>query len=138
MHMDNKMPRREFVKSSPILVSVAVAPAYLAAGCAEKKVFPEGKLNIALIGLSMGFNNMRKCADENIVAFCDVDERPIKNRLKQFKEEFPDKIEPYTYQDYRKMFEEIGDQIDAVIVATPDHGHAKITLDAMKLGTHVY
>jgi predicted dehydrogenase len=81
---------------------------------------------------------MRKCADENIVAFCDVDQRPINNRLKQFKEEFPDKIEPYIYQDYRKMFEEIGDQIDAVIVATPDHTHANITLDAMKLGKHVY
>ncbi len=138
MKNELKMKRREFVKSAAIIASVAAVPAYLTAGCAEKKVFPEGKLNIALIGLSMGFNNMRKCADENIVAFCDVDERPIKNRLVQFKEEFPDKIEPYTYQDYRKMFEEIGDQIDAVIVATPDHGHAKITLEAMKLGKHVY
>ncbi|MCK5703365.1 MAG: Gfo/Idh/MocA family oxidoreductase, partial [Cyclobacteriaceae bacterium] len=118
------MQRREFVKSAAILATATAVPAYLAAGCTEKKVFPSGKLNIALIGLSMGFNNMRKCADENIVAFCDVDKRPIKNRLKQFKEEFPDKIEPYAFQDYRKMFQEIGDQIDAVIVATPDHTHA--------------
>jgi predicted dehydrogenase len=138
MSTEKNMPRREFVKSAAILASATVVPAYLAAGCKEIKPFPKGKLNIALIGLSMGFNNMRKCADENIVAFCDVDKRPITNRLKQFKEEFPDKIEPYVYQDYRKMFKEIGDQIDAVIVATPDHTHANITLDAMKLGKHVY
>ena len=138
MKASSKMQRREFVKSAAILATATAVPAYLAAGCTEKKVFPSGKLNIALIGLSMGFNNMRKCADENIVAFCDVDKRPIKNRLKQFKEEFPDKIEPYAFQDYRKMFQEIGDQIDAVIVATPDHTHANITLDAMKLGKHVY
>lgn len=138
MNNESKMPRREFVKSAAILATAAAAPAYLTAGCAEVKKFPEGKLNIALIGLSMGFNNMRKCTEENIVAFCDVDKRPINNRLKQFKEEFPDKIEPYIYQDYRKMFQEIGDQIDAVIVATPDHTHANITLDAMKLGKHVY
>ena len=138
MSEENKMKRREFVKSTAIIAAAAAAPSILTAGCKEKKVFPEGKLNIALIGLSMGYNNMKKCIDENIVAFCDVDERPIKNRLTQFKTDFPDKIEPYTYQDYRKMFKEIGDQIDAVIVATPDHTHAKITLDAMKLGKHVY
>jgi predicted dehydrogenase len=136
--MENKIPRRDFMKSAAILASATAVPTIMTAGCAEKKVFPEGKLNVALIGLSMGYNNMRKCADENIVAFCDVDKRPINNRLEQFKEEFPDKIEPYIYQDYRKMFREIGDQIDAVIVATPDHTHANITLDAMKLGKHVY
>jgi len=136
--MENKIPRRDFMKSAAILASATAVPTIMTAGCAEKKVFPEGKLNVALIGLSMGYNNMRKCAGENIVAFCDVDKRPINNRLEQFKEEFPDKIEPYIYQDYRKMFREIGDQIDAVIVATPDHTHANITLDAMKLGKHVY
>jgi len=138
MDTQNKMPRRDFVKSAAILASATVVPAYLAAGCAEKKVFPSGKLNVALIGMHMGFNNMLKCADENIVAFCDVDMIVMKNRLEKFKEEFPDKLEPYAYQDYRKMFKEIGDQIDAVIVATPDHTHANITLHAMKLGKHVY
>lgn len=138
MNTENKIPRREFVKSAAILASVAAVPAVLTAGCAEKKVFPEGKLNIALIGMHMGFNNLRKCANENVVAFCDVDKVVIENRLNNFKEEFPDRIEPYIYQDYRKMFEEVGDQIDAVIIATPDHTHTIITLHAMKLGKHVY
>ncbi|MCG8306879.1 MAG: Gfo/Idh/MocA family oxidoreductase [Cytophagales bacterium] len=138
MNAENKMPRRDFVKSAAILASATAVPSIMTAGCAEKKVFPEGKLNIALIGLHMGFNNLRKCADENLVALCDVDKIVIENRLKNFKKEFPDKIEPYVYQDYREMFREIGDQIDAVIIATPDHTHANITLDAMKLGKHVY
>lgn len=139
MKDQNKMPRREFVKSAAVIATVTAVPAYLAAGCAQEvKIFPEGKLNIALIGMHMGFNNLKKCADENFVALCDVDELVIKNRLKSLKEDFPDKIEPYIYQDYRQMFAEIGDQIDAVIIATPDHTHANITLHAMKLGKHVY
>jgi len=138
MNNENKMPRRDFVKSAAVLASVAAVPAVLTAGCAEKKVFPEGKLNVALIGLHMGFNNFKKCSDENLVAMCDVDQTVIDNRLENFAKEFPDRIEPYIFQDYRKMFEEVGDQIDAVIIATPDHTHAIITLHAMKLGKHVY
>ena len=138
MNNESKMPRREFVKSAAVLASVAAVPAVLTAGCAEKKVFEEGKLNVALIGLHMGFNNFKKCADENLVAMCDVDKTVIENRIENFKEEFPERTVPYVYQDYREMFEEIGDQIDAVIIATPDHTHANITLHAMKLGKHVY
>ncbi len=139
MKDQKKMQRREFVKSAAILASVTAVPAYLTAGCTQEiKQFPSGKLNIALIGLHMGFNNLRKCADENIVALCDVDSVVMENRLKTIKEDYPDKVEPYVYQDYRKMFDEIGDQIDAVIVATPDHTHANIALHAMKLGKHVY
>jgi predicted dehydrogenase len=136
---EQKMPRRDFVKNTAVLTAAAAVPTYLAAsGCTEKKEFPKGKLNIAAIGLGMGFHNLKRCADENIVAMCDVDERILEGKLKEFTKEFPDKVVPYTYQDYRKMFKQIGDQIDAVIVATPDHTHAKIALDAMKLGKHVY
>ena len=111
MRSQKKMQRREFVKSAAILATATAVPAYLAAGCAEKKIFPEGKLNIALIGMHMGFNNLRKCADENVVALCDVDMVVMENRLKSFIEDFEGKTEPYKYQDYRKMFKEVGDQI---------------------------
>ena len=138
MDVENKMPRREFVKSAAILASATAVPAIITAGCAEKKVFPKGKLNIALVGLHMGFNNLKKCSDENLVALCDVDEFVIERRLENFREEYPDRVEPYIYQDYRKMLKEVGDQIDAVIIATPDQTHANITLEAMKMGMHVY
>ena len=42
------------------------------------------------------------------------------------------------YWDYRKMYDEMGKSIDAVIIATADHTHAMITADAMTLGKHVY
>ena len=42
------------------------------------------------------------------------------------------------YWDYRKMYEEMGKSIDAVLVATADHSHALIAAEAMTLGKHVY
>ena len=138
MQAPKLMPRRDFIKSTASLASAAAVPGALASSCQARKEFPAGKLNVAVIGLSMGYNNFLKCDGENLVAMCDVDKRPIENRLKEFKEKYPDREEPYTYQDYRKMMKEVGDQIDAVIVATPDHTHARITLDLMKMGKHVY
>ena len=73
--------------------------------------------------------NMEKT--ENIVALCDIDWRyskPVFDRHPQAKK----------YWDYRKMFDEMGSSIDAVMVATADHTHAIITADAMTLGKHVY
>ncbi len=135
----NQIPRRDFLKTGAIMGIAATMPALLNAGCAvEKKQWPEGKLNIAVIGLGVGFRSLKYCSDENIVAICDVDDRRLENQLAEIKELYPDKTLPYTYQDYRKMFKEIGDQIDAVVVATPDHTHTNMTLEAMKLGKHVY
>lgn len=66
-----------------------------------------------------------------VVAMCDIDE----NTLNKKAEEFPDAKK---YFDYRKMFDEMGDEIDAVTVSTPDHTHAVIALEAMRMGKHVY
>lgn len=143
MNETNQFPRREFIKTSAIVASAIAIPGYLSTGCTEEKEekakeWPKGKLNIAVIGLGMGYSNMGKCTDENIVALCDVDLVRLEKRIKNFKEKYPDKTIPYKYQNYKTMFEEIGDLIDAVVIATPDHTHAYITLDAMKLGKHVY
>lgn len=62
---------------------------------------------------------------------CDVDWRYAKGVF----DEFP---QAKRYWDYRKMYDEMGKSIDAVIVATADHTHAIITADAMTLGKHVY
>ncbi len=152
---EKKMPRRKFVKNTTIATTaISAIPAFLSSCTRTKKPkkekqellvidnkkreFPKGKLNIAAIGLGMGYGNMNNCRDENIVALCDVDKRILRAKLTQFKKENPDKVLPYAYQDYRKMYKDIGDQIDAVIIATPDHTHTIITLEAMKLGKHVY
>jgi predicted dehydrogenase len=94
---------------------------------------PSDTLNIAGVGVGgMGENNIEALAGtENIVALCDVDYAYSADVF----EAFPDAA---TYKDYRRMFDEMGDQIDGVVVGTPDHTHAVITLDAMERGKHVY
>ncbi len=94
---------------------------------------PSNKLNLAAIGVGakgQGTANLKACAGENIVALCDVDAdyaAPTFARYPSAK----------TYVDYRVMLEKQKD-IDAVIIATPDHTHAVITLAALAAGKHVY
>lgn len=62
---------------------------------------------------------------------CDVDE----NRAAEGFNAVPDALR---YNDFRKMFDEMGNQIDAVLVSTPDHTHFPAAMAAMQLGKHVY
>jgi predicted dehydrogenase len=91
------------------------------------------KLNIAGIGIGgMGAGNVRNCAKagNNIVALCDCDYAYAGRVFKAY----PDAKQ---YKDYRIMFDKQKD-IDAVVIATPDHTHAVITMAAMQLGKHVF
>ena len=65
------------------------------------------------------------------MALCDVDDR----RAAKSFDEHP---KARQFKDYRQMFDRVGNDIDAVVVATPDHTHAAIALTAMSLGKHVY
>ncbi|MFO1501210.1 MAG: Gfo/Idh/MocA family oxidoreductase [Verrucomicrobiota bacterium] len=121
------IPRRQFLRYSAAGVGVALAaPAILSAQS------PNSKLNIAVVGAGgKGSSDTDHCAGENIYALCDVDQ----NTLDARKKKYPD---AQTFRDYRKMFDEIGKNIDAVIVATPDHHHALASVMAMKMGKAVY
>ncbi|HNX43773.1 MAG TPA: Gfo/Idh/MocA family oxidoreductase [Bacteroidales bacterium] len=93
---------------------------------------PSDKLNIAGIGIGgIGATNLKNCSTENIVALCDIDDEYAKGTF----ETYPG---ARRFIDYRKMFDEMGKQIDAVIIATPDHTHAIIAAEAMRRGYHVY
>ena len=90
------------------------------------------KLNIAAIGANgKGASDTDCCNTENIVALCDVDFSRCAKQLKKY----PD---AKFYQDFRKMFDQMGKSIDAVTVSTPDHFHAIAASAAMRLGKHVY
>jgi len=93
---------------------------------------PNDKLNIACIGVGgRGSANVNGVKGQNIVAMVDVDE----NRAGGTFEKFPN-VRRFT--DYRKMFDSIGNDLDAVVISTPDHTHFHPAYTAMQLGLHVY
>jgi hypothetical protein len=94
---------------------------------------PNEKLNIAAIGSGgQGASNISAAAPtENIVALCDVDDRRAATTFKRF-ENAP------KFRDFRQMLDKEGKNIDAVIVATPDHMHATAAMWCMERGKHVY
>ena len=93
---------------------------------------PNEKLNIASIGAGgKASSDISGCSDENIVALCDVDDARAAGKFKQY-EKVP------KYKDFRKMLDEQGANIDAVIIAIPDFMHATAAMWAMERGKHVY
>ncbi|MBN1131757.1 MAG: Gfo/Idh/MocA family oxidoreductase [Bacteroidales bacterium] len=125
------MSRRSFVAST---VTAAAGLTILPGGIisARGRVAPSDKLNIAGIGIGgMGHTNVNEVKSQNIVALCDVD-------WAYSAQTFADYPGAKRYWDYRKMFDEMANSIDAVIIATPDHTHAITAIDAITLGKHVY
>ena len=93
---------------------------------------PNEKLDVACIGIGgKGASDVRDCRSENIVALCDVDWTRGAIAIKLFRK-------AAKYHDYRKMFDEMHDRIDAVTVSTPDHMHAAPSIMAMRYGMHVF
>ena len=93
---------------------------------------PSNRLNVAAVGCGgQGGHDIQQFAKENVVALCDVDWRHAAGSFNRFPQ-------AKRYKDYRKMLDEMGQSIDAVTVATPDHQHALASIMAMKMGKHVY
>jgi predicted dehydrogenase len=95
---------------------------------------PFDKINVAGIGVgSQGGGDIDAVAAEgaNIVALCDVDHKYAAKKFAQYPN-------AKQFTDFRVMLDEMGHAIDAVVIGTPDHCHAVITMEAMKHGKHVY
>jgi len=131
MYKKNKLSRRKFIGSSALATAgLTILPSRVISGLGHKP--PSDKLNIAGIGVGgYGYTNLRHMETENIVALCDVDRDYAGNN--SFKRWPMAK----TYKDYRVMFEQQKD-IDAVMIATPDHNHALPALMAMREKKHVF
>ncbi len=127
------LTRRAFIAAattSALLMSKRVY-AVNDAKVVPRKISPNEKLNVAGIGCGgKGRADLRACANENIVALCDIDWV----RAGEVFEALPN---AKRYKDYRNMLEEMP-EIDAVTVTTPDHTHAPAAYMAMKMGKHVY
>jgi predicted dehydrogenase len=127
----NAIDRRKFLRNTALAsAGFMIMPSHVISGLGHRA--PSDKLNIAGVGVGgRGGGVIRAVSSENIVALCDVD-------WKYSQRIFNDFPKARRYFDYRRMFDEMKDSIDAVVIATPDHTHAIIGITAMKLGKHVY
>ena len=129
-HATRPVSRRTFLRRTAVASSAfMVVPSHVLG--LNGKTPPSGKLNIAGIGIGgQGASDLEQLSSENIVALCDVDA----NHAGRIFKKYP-KAKVHT--DFRKMLDE-QKEIDAVMVATPDHLHAFVSMAAIKHGKHVY
>ena len=129
----NRINRRQFLHRAGAGVALFnILPGSLLNGAEPLAL--NSKLNVAGIGIgSRGGSDVGEVAGlgHNIVALCDVDENYA-------AKEFTKYPGAKRFTDYRVMLDKMGKEIDAVIIGTPDHTHAVISLEAMRRGKHVY
>jgi predicted dehydrogenase len=124
------MNKRDFLKTSAVFAVGAMLPSSLWALTKEK-----GRLRTAHIGISnMGAEDLASISSHelvDVVGLCDVDSSALA---------LAKKLHPNAkvYVDYRLMLKEMKNEIDAVIVSTPDHTHAPASMLAMELKKDVY
>ncbi len=123
--------RRDFLQASTVAAATLATPSLLRAKS------PNEKLNLAFIGVGgRGGSNLKTMTRQshvgvNVVALCDVNQQNLGIASKLFPE-------ARKYADYRKLYEDNTDDIDAIVVSTPEHTHAFATMPALKLKKHVY
>src|SRR5882724_5102132 len=129
----NRATRRRFLKQAAAATGAAAASTIFGLPNILSARSPNEKLNVAAIGVGgQGYGDLRNvAATENIVALADVDSARAEQAFKTW-----DKVTKYT--DFRKMLDKEAKNIDAVVIATPDHMHATAALACMQLGKHVY
>ena len=135
--MNPNQTRRSFIKlSTAATAGVFVLPRFSIGRAGGDK------LNVACVGIGhMGNESVKQGATENLVALCDVDWRPKDG--KDWKKNVPSEqvvkhSEAKKFDDYREMLDTMGDKIDVVLIATPDHTHFPVAMAAMERGKHVF
>lgn len=125
------MNRQKFLKTSTLLAASALLFKGTQ-GLAQTKA-----IRIGVIGVNgMGWSNlMAILQNKNVVctALCDVDENVLKKRIAELDKR---NIKVQSYIDYQALLKD--QNVDAVIIATPDHWHCLMMVDAVKAGKHVY
>jgi len=159
--MTSRLSRRSFLSSTTL---GGIGLLILKDSRAARSYQANEKINVALVGVG---GRGQWFVDtiprmENVVALCDVDSRRIDEAFKRWQERLAvagtpalslpngatdpamhrganlTENKPKAYRDFRRMLDEMGKEIDAVIVATPDHTHAAASAAAIKAGKHVF
>jgi predicted dehydrogenase len=129
------LSRRSFLKRTALTAGIVTAAPFNILTAANAG----DKIRCAVIGVgSRGMSHVGATIAENLVAIVDVDDRQpaeVKKYLQQ-KERDAGKLQVFT--DYRRMFDRLHKQLDAVFIASPNHHHALPALLAMQAGLHVY
>ena len=141
--MAARLHRRGFLGTAAAAIGAAAGTRLFGAPAVLASPSPNSKLNIACIGVGgRGAAHYPSALAENLVAVCDVSKDAINTCLHQvnrdYRKQGRGKPLPKAFADYREMFAAMAGQIDAVVVATPDHHHAPASMAAIKLGKHVY
>jgi predicted dehydrogenase len=127
---NTKISRREFLGAAGAVGAFTVVPRYVLGGAGNTA--PSEKLNIAGIGVGgQGASDLNSLSSQNIVALCDVDWSHAGGTFGRYPN-------ARKYKDFREMLDKEDRNIDAVVVATPDHVHAPASMAAIKRGKHVY
>ena len=129
MPSTSKITRRHFIQASTVAATATVF------GQPRSRLSPIETLNVACVGVGgMGASDLGATSsgkNVRIVGLCDIDANNLGNASANH-------AGAKTFTDYRRMLDKMGKDIDAVVVATPDHMHGSIALAAMSLGKHVY
>ena len=130
--MSKKINRRDFLQNAAA-AGVGVWVTGRQPVWAQEKG-PNAKVNVAVIGAGgKGAGEIQGvlAAGDNIVAFCDVDDKSLDGAMKKAPQ-------AKRYNDYRELFDKEVKNFDAVTVSTPDHHHFPASIRAIKNGKHVY
>ena len=124
------MKKRDFLKTSAALASTALFPNSLFALTKDNKRLRTAHVGVGGMG-AVDLASISSHALVDVVALCDVDSK----NLDAAKALHPG---AKTYTDYRTLLTEMREDIDAVVVSTPDHTHAPVSMMAMKMDKPVY
>lgn len=144
--------RRSFLKASLVTgVGMAAVPSMAAPLFAPAKVLkgpeaPSNRINIGVIGTGRiardhDMPGVMKYDDNRIVAVCDLDAHRVREAKALVEGRYSKKygksdVDVKMYADYEELLADPG--IDAVIICTPDHWHAKPAVDAARAGKDIY
>ncbi|MDX1285513.1 MAG: Gfo/Idh/MocA family oxidoreductase [Draconibacterium sp.] len=137
------MERRNFIKQTAAgAAAFTIIPASVLGK--NSSVAPNSKINLAFIGtgkqgriLQNFFKN--KTSETVTIAACDVDSQKLEKFVgiaNEANKKHGNNVEIFTTKHYREILEM--KEVDAVVVATPDHWHAQVSIDACKAGKDVY
>ena len=127
------MQRRKFIKNVTASSAVfSIVPSYV---LGKTHVPPSDTLYVGAFGVggrgASVMNGLSETKKVKFVTLCDVDDKRAKDTYKRYSK-------ATRYKDFRKVYDNHLDEIDAVMVATPDHTHATIALPFMRAKKHAY